>query len=207
MRSRPWQSMKGRARVASALALQLALAVLLAGPIAGSNWGSNQSHPCDSDEDSECVANNGLHSYYLGNVEPNQAAATRDTCADDYEPVYDVSCSESTSSTNVDVWVNDGEYSSTAWAWTACTSAASYGGADPRRWCRPQAIRYNLRFPDKYDQPSERAYIACQEFGHTLGLRHSGDRGSCLYPNDVTAASVLTSHDVGMLNTYYDIPQ
>lgn len=78
---------------------------------------------------------------------------------------------------------------------------------DPRRWCVPQAIRYNLGFPDKYDQPSKRAYIACQEFGHTLGLRHSSNRGSCMFPNDVTAAEVLTSDEIGMLNTNYDIPQ
>ena len=198
--------MDRRARLVAAVALQLSLALLLAGPILGSNWGSNRTHPCDSHPESQCIANNGLHSYYLGNVEPNQAAATRATCAQDYDPVTNVTCSELTSSTNADVWVNDAVYATRAWAWTACTTAASYGGADPRRWCVPQAIRYNLDYPDMYNEPSERAYIACQEFGHTLGLRHSGDRGSCMYPNDVTAGEVLTLHDALMLSSNYFIP-
>jgi len=199
--------MERLARIAVTVAFQLGVALLLAGPIAGSNWGSNQSHPCDSHVESQCVANNGLHSYYLDLVAANQAAATRATCTQDLEPVREVSCSERTSITNVDVIVNDAVYSQRAWAWTACSSTATYGGSDPRRWCMPQFIRYNLDYPDKYDQASERAYIACQEFGHTLGLRHSGDRGSCMYPNDVTAAEVLTSHDVLMLNSNYDIPE
>jgi len=119
-------------RLAGALATLLVL--VSASSAIASNFGSNTAsyntpaHPCDTDAWSQCIANNGLHTYYLGNVEPNQAAATRATCTQDYDPVLDVACSERTSSTNADVWVNDAAYMNGAWAWTACTAALRRSG-------------------------------------------------------------------------------
>ncbi|MBI2763133.1 MAG: matrixin family metalloprotease [Chloroflexi bacterium] len=57
-----------------------------------------------------------------------------------------------------------------------------------------------------YDTVAERDYLACHEFGHTLGLRHSGDAASCLFPNSATSG-VLTSNEIVELNAHYEIPQ
>lgn len=198
--------------VRRSLALCAALCLLLSGTVSASNFGSNTAayqtvaHACDTTTSSQCIANNGLHSYFLSTVEANQAAATRYACSSVYEPVYEVSCSEGTSSTNVDVVVYDGLYGTGFWGWTACASTASYGGSDPNRYCFPQVLKYDLSNQGEFNLQSEQRYLGCHEFGHSLGLRHSSSTSSCMYTS-AASSQVLTSHDVSELNSHYQIPQ
>lgn len=73
MRSRPWPSV-GRRTVGPVAGVLIALTA--AGTAIATNFGSNTAsyqtpaHACDSHVESQCIANNGLHTYYLGNVEP-----------------------------------------------------------------------------------------------------------------------------------------
>lgn len=105
------------------------------------------THPCDATTASQCIANNGLQSYFFSAVETAQATATRSTCTFDYEPVTDVSCSERTISTGADVLVFDSTYASGFWAWTYCPGASAKLGADPNMSCTPQALKYDPPTP------------------------------------------------------------
>jgi len=122
-----------------------------------------------------------------------------------YEPVADVSCSEAAGSSGADVYVYDNTYFSQYWAWTACYSTATFGGADPNKWCKPQALRFDLSNQTGFDTPAEGRYLGCHEFGHTLGLRHSYDTNSCMFTGQATT-SVITTHDASTLNSHYEIP-
>jgi predicted Zn-dependent protease len=179
-------------------------------PALASNFGSNTAayntpaHPCDATASSQCIANNGTHWWYPSALLANQLAATRYASDSVYDPVADVDTVEMTSSSNVDVIVYDSNYGSSYWAWTACSTTATYGGSDPDRWCRPQLLRYDTSHTTAYDTTTERRYLACHEMGHTLGLRHSGNTVSCLYPNQATS-TLLASHDTGELNAQYQI--
>lgn len=196
----------GPSRV-GALATVLLLAV--APSVLAANFGSNTSsyqtsaHACDFDEYSQCIADNGVHWWYADGLEYNQLSATRYASNWVYDPVADVDTVERTSATGVDVIVRDFTYSNPiAWSWTECDPAATFGGSDPHRWCKPQVLRYDLSDTTRYDEVFERRYVACQEMGHTLGLRHSSSTASCLYP-DVATSDVLVSHDVLELNGHY----
>ena len=120
-----------------------------------------------------------------------------------YDPVADIAAVEQASATNVDVIVQADTYDvDRVWAWTTCATGATYGGSDPARWCRPQLIRYDLSDGSAFDTLTERRYVACHEFGHSFGLRHSSNQSSCLFPNQATSA-VIVSHDVNERNAHY----
>lgn len=183
-------------------------AVLLAVTATASNFGSNvpayqtSPHPCDDTLLSQCIANNGYHVYCFGSVAANIKTATRSVMANVYEPLLYVSTAEfACSEPGLDLRISEGRYSYPVWGWTACASGAAYGGSDPYRWCKPQELRWNRSTAGSWDSLSGRAYVACHEVGHSLGLRHSGDSSSCLYPNRITT-STLTAHDRAMLDYY-----
>ena len=87
-------------------------------------------------------------------------------------------------------------------AWTECATGTSTVGIDPNAYCVPQWLRYDLADTSDYDTPGERSSIACQEMGHTLGLRHSSSTSSCMYTFRTTQAG-LVPHDRDELNLHY----
>jgi len=198
--------LRRRRTIAGALATLLVL--VTASSSIGANFGSNTAgyqtpaHPCDTDAWSQCIANNGAHSWYPQDVTANLLAATR-TASTTYNAVADVSTTESSSSSNVDVIVMD-EFNNLAniIAWTQCQVGATTGGTDPHAWCRPQLLRYDLSDTLAYDTVGERNSIACQEMGHTLGLRHSSSTSSCMYYYRTTQAGLVTD-DTTELNGHY----
>jgi len=204
--------MAGRIGVRSVLVGVASTFVLLAlaGSVLATNFGSNTAsyltpaHPCDADDFSQCIANNGLHSWYPDGLEYNQLSATRYASNWVYDPVTDVDTTEVSSASGVDLIVRDWTYNNVdAWAWVQCDAVATYGGTDPHRWCRPQVLRYDLSDTTRYDEVFERRYMACHEMGHSLGLRHSSNSASCLFPNQATSDVLVANDEVIELNGHY----
>jgi len=137
-------------------------------------------------------------------VDYNQLSATRYASNWVYDPVTEVDTTEVSSASGVDLivrdWTSD---NSDAWAWVECDQGAAYGGTDPRRWCRPQVLRYDLSDTIRYDEVFERRYMACHEMGHSLGLRHSSNSASCLFPNQATSDVLVANDEVIELNGHY----
>ncbi|MER3417764.1 MAG: hypothetical protein C4343_01305 [Chloroflexota bacterium] len=186
------------------------LAGLVTGMAAAENFGSNTAayqepaHPCDATIYSQCVAPDYRQLWYPDALTSNLLAATRYAATSVYDPVADIVVVEQGSATNVDLIVQDAQYDVPGvWAWTACDPGATYGGADPARWCRPQLLRYDLAKGSAFDTLTERRYVACHEFGHSFGLRHTSNQSSCLFPNQATS-TVIVSHDVNELNAHYE---
>ncbi len=194
------EGLHARARVVAGLfAVMLALAVPSSTSYA-SNFGSecavvNGVSTCVS------LANNAVHNYYFGSVEVNQRAAVNWVSLNVYNPT-DVNTSETPNSdTDVRVW--DNTYGlNNIWGWVDCPSHCYKTGGHPNKTGYRQELRFNLSYPNAFDSQFERRYMACHEFGHTLGLRHNGNSGSCMYAN-VATSNVLDSHDVSHLNAQY----
>jgi hypothetical protein len=116
------------------------------------------------------------------------------------------------SSTYYDVILQEGQYGLNEYnAWTHCTSSATYGGVDPDRWCKPQAIKFNLaRWDLEYIDQQARRFFACHELGHTLGLQHptggeNNKQQTCMYPGSKydIHPTVLRPHDYNQLDEQY----
>lgn len=204
-----------RSRRRSSILLAWWLSAVLAGSLPGvalaTNWGSNTAsagtaaHPCDYDIYSQCIADSGIHRVYLGYLTAGSGmiAATR-TALGVYDAVRDVTAVE-WSIPDADAVMKEGNYGSIGWwAYTACESTATPTGVDPRVWCYPQKVVFNLTHPDNWDAgPTGRSAVACHELGHTLGLRHAiSTESSCLRQKQ-TIYTTITQHDQDMLNGLY----
>jgi hypothetical protein len=172
--------------------------------------------------ESQCIAQDGVAYYYLGYLDGSLATElatdTRDRFANVYDPIdsFDVAAVEFSSAGLATVWVKDVvDVDIDARAWTRCADSpdsGDYGGTDPYRWCEPQVIVYNDGgHPVRFDSPNKRKRIACQEIGHTYGLRHAiaangGDffRNSCMWEDGgLTTNLNLTAHDVKQITNRY----
>lgn len=191
-----------RARgVASLFALMLALPVP-----SGISYASNFGSECATFNGvATCVSlgNNSVHNFYFGNVEVNQRVAVSWVSLNVYNPT-DVNTSETPNADYADVRVWDSTYGlNNIWGWVDCPSHCPKTGSHPNRTGFRQELRFNLSYPNAFDTQFERRYMACHEFGHTLGLRHNGNTGSCMYAN-AAWSNVLDSHDiVDHLNAKY----
>ncbi len=194
--------------------MAVALATAVEPSAANANFGSNTAsggtaaHACDATPSSQCVANNGTQLVLMSNLQARQLNATRWVMTNVFNPVADVNTIETTS--QADLIVEDGTYAGmNYWAWTQCNPSAVYGGSDPDRYCYPQVLKYNNGlYPTHFDSDLNARSIACHEFGHSMGLRHSanGDdpswSSSCMEPNQDTQ-NTLTTHDKAHLTGQY----
>lgn len=183
-----------------------------AGPVTANNFGSDWNHTCDATDASQCIGwwTNGYQEFGLHSVEANQAAATRYACTSIYNPVADLECVEPPTFPVFGVDVYDESYFSQWFAWTQCSSGATKQGsiADHTLSCMPQQLRYDLSHSTAYDTLNERRKIACHEFGHSYGLRHStvaGDGTATCMTTVATQSTIvgISAHDTSHLNGYY----
>jgi hypothetical protein len=108
-----------------------------------------------------------------------------------------------TTFSNADVQVFDADYGDfNVWGWVWCPPTSWTSGSHPYKACRPQWLRFNLYYLTAFDTQLERRYMACHEFGHTLGLRHTSDTASCMKAN-VALVTTLTTHDISHINAVY----
>jgi hypothetical protein len=179
--------------------------------VAANNFGSDWDRTCDTTTAAQCIGwdINGVQEFGLHAVEANQAAATRYACTEIYAKVANLGCWEIIASDwGVDVY--DGDYGTQWFAWTACAAGALTKGsaANHTKSCFPQVLKYDLSHPTAYDTLSERRKIACHEFGHSYGLRHSTTSGdgtsTCMTPVATQSTVIgISSHDKSHLNGYF----
>ncbi|CAN5773613.1 hypothetical protein BH24CHL6_BH24CHL6_08590 [soil metagenome] len=188
------------------------LVVINATPVAANNWGSGVSntkpqggHECDDSQLSECIADSGIiHYVYFFNVENAQRLDTINRIDVVYQPVPGLAVQVQSAQTSAtDVVVIDDNYSTSQFpGWTRCAYNATYGGSDPYRWCKHQYIFYNLDRTSFFSTQQRRRMIACHEFGHTLGLQHTGNGGtaqdSCMY-STANTSTTLRQHEINHL--------
>ena len=177
------------------------IATLGPSTVAATNFGSSGCGPDPAI--AYCIANNYTHAVYFDDLESLHATATTLSLANDFDPT-DLVAYETTT-TAYDVIVSDGNFGSNGWwGYTFCPSTATTGGTNPNVWCRGQVLRYNTTYRTvAFSTPLQRAYMACHELGHTVGLRHTTDSGSCMYP-DLVTTGVLTGHDIAHINSKYN---
>ena len=191
------------------LALGISASVAL-----GANFGSNTTseswpaHICDGTDKSQCVADGTFHAVYIYSGLGDKAAAIRSAISY-YAANTDSAVAEYPLFSDVNVQA--GAFPSIkALAWTQCSSAATYGGADPNRWCKPQQLIWNTSFESShFSTLAKKEYIACHELGHTVGLRHTSRTATCMRvatiePNVVPGTDVLDTHDKAEVNAQYN---
>jgi hypothetical protein len=152
------------------------------------------------------VGYDNYHLIYLVSVEPGMQTATLNTMAQDYTPT-DLNMYQTTVWSHADVYVYDYNYGQNGAAgWVECPPGAAQGiNAFGDRWCKGQTLKYNYwagYAPFWNDAPS-RDYLACHEMGHTVGLQHWWDAGTCMYPDWPDGPTVLHQYDKNEINWYY----
>lgn len=191
-------------RVGTALVLAFTWVTVSVQPVAASNFGSASCTGGTPTIPTNClsVGHNYIHKIYAVNLLVGMYNATVSSVNDDYNPT-DLQASMSSDPNNTDVFVYDDYYSYALAGWAVCPAGASQGGSHPDHWCIGQGVYYNLNATDYVADAGSRAYLACHELGHTVGLRHSGESASCMTVNTPNGSSLLTAHDVAHINNYW----
>jgi len=180
-------------------------------------FGSNQPDPCDTATSSQCVAPNDSHYIFMGTSVETQTVNAFEWALTYYSSKNsDIVVARTSSPDIADVRVSDAEYGdNNLLGWGSCSTEQGtlYGGsaANHSRWCDPQIIRWNMTYYAPFlDVSTERRYLACHEFGHTIGLRHQTPRldhlSSCMINfsfSDPRYPNTLESHDVSHINSFY----
>ena len=147
-----------------------------ADPAAGDNWGSSQP----AGDPQNAVSLGGGSSSSTHSISFHDVAAMRQPTLDALNNVYDnvsgMSVQVNADNGSADVRVFEDFYGlNGAYGWANCPSDATVSGSHPTRRCFNQTVKYN----DSYgltalmSSSSGRKALACQELGHTLGLRHA----------------------------------
>jgi hypothetical protein len=146
------------------------------------------------------------------------AAAFRATMAEDYEPTVLQMYEQSEVTPYTDVIVYSQDYGDNGAAgWVYCPPEAPSGtNAHGHRWCQQQELHLNLngRYSAYLGDEGSRAYVACHELGHTVGLRHWGNppdsegpaAATCMNSDTPDGPTNLHQFDVDHINAYYAAP-
>lgn len=193
-------ALTGRHAWASGLGLAVMAAVSLTtihGTLA-TNWGSQGSVGVSGTTNGVFLVTN-----YVWNVTERELTQTYNdgvtlTVNYDYENTeLDSSVSVSTTCENWkdDACVFDDNFGNNGFAgWNGCVSGTQ-SGSHPNMTCGLDHVRINTFF-----SPTA-AVVACHELGHSVGLRHSTESGSCLQ-TPLVNSTTLTDHDKQHINNY-----
>lgn len=213
---------RGRALVA-VIALLLVLAQP-AGTVNGDHGGRDIGSfaACDRPvEPPRCtsVGNTRHHYVYFdASLTDELAAAFRETMAEDYQPTALQMYEQAELAAYTDVIVYSQDYGDNGAAgWVYCPPDAPHGtNFRGHRWCQHQELHLNLnaRYSAYLGDDGSRAYVACHELGHTLGLRHWGNppetdgpaAATCMNADTPDGPTDLHQFDVDHINDYYAAP-
>lgn len=198
--------------VGARLPIAVVLLLALPGPGLTTNYGAprDSGKHCDTTKSSQCMADNWNHGITFQNIaDPDLQAATTFSMTN-YNQVMDneIYMFEAIESL-ADVLVRDGDWGANgAWAWTAChTTLTGEGGSETplpgTKWCKPQVFRWNAYYePGSYPGTTAKRDIACEELGHTMGLRHRSTEASCMV-SPSTTYTTTSLHDRDHLIALY----
>jgi hypothetical protein len=140
--------------------------------------------------------------------------AMRDTMADDYDPTDLILIEDERVTRLTDVIALAGDYGENGAAgWVYCPADAPQG-TNPvgDRWCRNQELHFNLnaRYVSYLGDDGSRAYVACHELGHTVGLSHWGNppessgppAATCMQADVADGPTNLDPADVARIDAY-----
>ena len=164
---------------------------------AASNFGSSGTPGIGGTTSGVWLTNNYL--WYVGkrDLTSTYGPAVSGSVNNDYAPTDldpTVSVASSCPDASYDLSVFDSNYGDNGLnGWNQC--AGDTTGSHPNQVCSLGFVKINLF----YDPPA--AHIACHEMGHSIGLRHTTNDGSCLKQNGPSSA--LTTHDESQINGHY----
>jgi hypothetical protein len=146
-------------------------------------------------------------------VEPLRVAV-HNAMVDDYGPTDLVMIEQEEPNGLTDVIAYSSDYGENGAAgWVYCPRDAPQG-VNPAgdRWCRAQELHFNLnpRYTVYLGDAASRAYVACHELGHTVGLRHWGNppesagpaAATCMNADTPDGPTELHADDVARINAY-----
>ena len=202
LRGPRWAGRRRFVAVVSASAAATVSAVGFASdPAAATNFGSGGGL---------YVANNKWHGYEFESSVPSAwRASLLATIANDYEPTDLITAQQADGTDDVDVRVFAGNDPDAGFfARVLCPADAIVSGTDPNRSCYRQVIKINLAVSAS---PQQRKSVACQEFGHTVGLRHAYSdhpqfNTTCMRDGSISPQLFpmeLAQHDIDHINGYY----
>jgi hypothetical protein len=140
--------------------------------------------------------------------------ALHDTMVEDYGPTNLVMIEQDAPNGLTDVIAYSSDYGENGAAgWVYCPRDAPQGAnPDGDRWCRAQELHFNLnpRYAIYLGDDGSRAYVACHELGHTVGLRHWGNppesagpaAATCMNADTPDGPTELHADDVARINAY-----
>ena len=153
------------------------------------------------------VGDGYTHLVYFSGLGVGFTNATANTMSGDYDPT-DLNMWQTTYWQIADVWVYDADYGQNGVAgWVDCPASAPQGiNAQGHRWCKNQTLKYNLNasYAPYTEDAGSRAYLACHEMGHTVGLWHWDDESTCMIPNAPNGPTDLHDQDKQHINSYYN---
>jgi hypothetical protein len=140
--------------------------------------------------------------------------ALHDTMVEDYGPTDLVMIEQEEPNGMTDVIAYSSDYGENGAAgWVYCPRDAPQGpNPTGDRWCRAQELHFNLnpRYAGYLGDDGSRAYVACHELGHTVGLRHWGNppdsnppvAATCMNADTPDGPTTLHADDVARINAY-----
>jgi hypothetical protein len=196
---------RGRRRTVSRLARGMligaggvALAVGGAGDARATNLGSEGVSGIAGTRSGVFLTDSRQWSVGYRNLEYTTEDAAIDAIEESYQPTdltVTHGSSPSCADASFDTCVYDDDYGDNGlYGWNACAGTTS--GAHPNRRCSLTYVKINLH----YNSIPKR--VACHELGHSVGLRHSTELGSCMVEGE-WPFDRLSAHDQAHINATY----